>query len=297
MWLILAFGSAFLLGFYDVFKKKALHGNAVIPVLFFNTLISAALFCPFILNSFDSSLFGGFFYAFDAEDWHVHKYVFVKAIIVLSSWIFGYFAMKHLPLTIVGPMNATRPIFVLLGAIIFFSERLNVLQWSGVLLALCGIFLLAYSGRSEGVSFRNKWVIFLFVAVLLGALSGLYDKYIMQRINPLFVQAWFNVYQLLLMLPIVLLSWYPKRKHTTPFRWHWAIVLIPLFLSAADFLYFRSLSYDDALISVVSMVRRGSVLVSFTFGALLFKEKNLKFKMLDLFLIAVSMILLYMGSE
>lgn len=274
-----------------------MHGNAVIPVLFFNTLISAALFCPFILNSFDSSLFGGFYYAFDAEDWHVHKYVFVKAIIVLSSWIFGYFAMKHLPLTIVGPMNATRPIFVLLGAIIFFSERLNVLQWSGVLLALCGIFLLAYSGRSEGVSFRNKWVIFLFVAVLLGALSGLYDKYIMQRINPLFVQAWFNVYQLLLMLPIVLLLWYPKRKHTTPFRWHWAIVLIPLFLSAADFLYFRSLSYDDALISVVSMVRRGSVLVSFTFGALLFKEKNLKFKMLDLLLIAVSMVLLYIGSE
>ena len=37
LWLLLAFTSAALLGFYDVFKKQALNGNAVLPVLFLNT--------------------------------------------------------------------------------------------------------------------------------------------------------------------------------------------------------------------------------------------------------------------
>ena len=49
MWLALAFLSAFLLGCYEVNKKMSLNGNAVIPVLFFNTLISSLIFVPFIL--------------------------------------------------------------------------------------------------------------------------------------------------------------------------------------------------------------------------------------------------------
>ena len=41
MWLLLAFLSATLLGFYDVFKKKSLKDNAVLPVLFLNTFFSS----------------------------------------------------------------------------------------------------------------------------------------------------------------------------------------------------------------------------------------------------------------
>ena len=51
MWLLLAFCSAALLGFYDVFKKKSLNGNAVLPVLALNTLFSSLIFIPFILIS------------------------------------------------------------------------------------------------------------------------------------------------------------------------------------------------------------------------------------------------------
>ena len=73
--------------------------------------------------------------------------------------------------------------------------------------------------------------------------------------------------------------------------------MISIFLSAADFAYFYALSDEGAMISVVSMVRRGSVLVSFSFGALLLHEKNLRAKALDLALILVSMVLLWIGSK
>jgi transporter family protein len=230
--------------------------------------------------------------------WEEHKYIIIKSFIVLSSWIFGYFGMKHLPLTIVGPINATRPVMVLVGALILFGERLNTYQWIGVILAILSFFMLSRSGKKEGIDFkRNKWIFFVVMAAIMGAVSGLYDKYLMGRLNPMLVQSWYNIYQVFIMCPIILLLWMPKRKESTPFRWTWTIIFISIFLSAADFAYFYALSYDDSMISIVSMVRRGSVLVSFTFGALFFKEKNLKSKAIDLLLVLMGMFFLYLGSK
>lgn len=300
MWILLAFLSATLLGFYDVFKKKSLKDNAVLPVLFLNTVFSSLIFLPFILiSAFAPSWLSQQEMLFvPVSGWKVHRFILLKSFIVLSSWIFGYFAMKHLPLTIVGPINATRPVMVLVGAMLFFGERLNLYQWVGVLLAILSLFLLSRSGKKEGIDFkRNKWIFFLVLAAVAGAVSGLYDKYLMKQLPPMLVQSWYNVYQVFIMCPVLLLLWWPLRKSTTPFRWNWAIPLISLFLCAADFAYFYALSYDDSMISIVSMVRRGSVLVSFLFGAWVFREKNLKSKAIDLLLVLIGMIFLYLGTK
>lgn len=298
MWLLLAFCSAALLGFYDVFKKKSLAGNAVLPVLGLNTLFSSLIFLPFILISHfrPEWLQQTIFFVPDAG-WEVHRYILLKSVIVLSSWTFGYFGMKHLPLTIVGPINATRPVMTLVGALLIFGERLNLYQWIGVLLAIVSFFLLSRSGKKEGIDFQhNRWIWFVVLAALLGSVSGLYDKYLMGRFDKMVVQSWYNVYQLFLMGSVLMFLWWPKRKTTTPFHWDWCIILISVFLSAADFVYFYSLSLDGSMISIVSMVRRSSVLVSFFFGAMIFHEKNLKSKVIDLLLVLLGMIFLYIGS-
>lgn len=298
MWLLLAFCSAALLGFYDVFKKKSLANNAVLPVLGLNTLFSSLIFLPFILISawkpgwLDQTIF-----FVPQAGWEVHRFIILKSLIVLSSWTFGYFGMKHLPLTIVGPINATRPVMTLVGALLIFGERLNVYQWIGVLMAIVSFFMLSRSGKKEGIDFQhNKWIWFVVLAAVLGAVSGLYDKYLMKQFNNMVVQAWYNVYQLFLMGGVLMFLWLPRRKTTTPFRWDWCIILISVFLSAADFVYFYALSMDGSMISIVSMVRRGSVIVSFLFGAMLFREKNLKSKVVDLLLVLIGMVFLYLGS-
>ena len=298
MWLLLAFCSAALLGFYDVFKKKSLSNNAVLPVLGLNTLFSSLIFLPFILISHfhSETLKDTLFYVPDAG-WEVHKFILLKSCIVLSSWTFGYFGMKHLPLTIVGPINATRPVMTLVGALLIFGERLNVYQWIGVLMAIISFFMLSRSGKKEGIDFKHdKWIWFVVLAAVLGAVSGLYDKYLMGRFNNMVVQAWYNVYQLFLMGGVLMFLWWPKRKHSTPFHWDWCIILISVFLSAADFVYFYALGMDGAMISIVSMVRRGSVIVSFLFGAMIFREKNLKSKVVDLILVLIGMFFLYLGN-
>ena len=305
MWLAFAFLSAVLLGFYDVFKKQSLKNNAVIPVLFLNTLFCSLIFLPFIvLSAFGSPVMEGSIFQVPLVGWEAHQYILLKSCIVLSSWLLGYFGIKHLPITLVGPINATRPVMVLVGAMFVFGERLNLYQWIGVLLAIFSFFLLSRSGKKEGIDFKhNRWVFAVVGAAVLGAVSGLYDKYLMAPVSDggigldrMAVQSWYNIYQCGMMGAMLLLLWYPKRKTTTPFHWHWAIIFISLFLSAADFVYFYALSLDDAMISIVSMVRRGSVIVSFLFGAMVFKEKNLKSKALDLLLILIGMVFLYLGS-
>ena len=298
MWLSLAFLSAALLGLYDVAKKRSLTGNAVLPVLLLNTLFSSLIFLPTILSAeFGLGWFDATPLASAPGTAQAHLLVLVKSSIVLVSWIFGYFGMKHLPITIVGPINATRPVLVLLGALLVFGERLNAWQWTGVLLALASLVLLSRSGRREGVDFRhNVWILCLAVAAITGAASGLYDKYIMSRLDAAFVQSWYNLYQLGMMAAVTALLWWPRR-HESPFHWSWAIPLISIFLSAADFAYFCALREEGALIAVVSMIRRGSVVVSFLCGALLFHERNLRSKAVDLALLLVGMFFLWLGSR
>ncbi|GAB6119343.1 EamA family transporter [Dysgonomonas termitidis] len=299
MWLALAFVSAFFLGCYDICKKKSVDRNAVIPVLFLNTLFCSLLLLPLVLISKVSpdTLSGTIGYV-PSVSLETHGYIFIKSIIVLTSWIFGYFAIKHLPLTITGPINATRPVMTLLGALFIFGERLNLSQWIGVIITIVSFFLLSLSGKKEGISFhKNKWIFFMVLAAVAGAVSGLYDKFLMQQFSSTAVQYWFNTYQCLLMLIVLLMLWYPKREKTTPFKWKWSIILVSVFLTIADFVYFYALTDSDAMISIVSMVRRSSVLVSFAGGVLFFHEKNLKGKAIDLVLIIVAMFFLYLGTK
>lgn len=299
MWVGAAFLSALLLGLYDVAKKRSLAGNAVVVVLWLNTLFATLLFLPLILDAelslglIDEGITEGM-----CRPLGDHLLVATKAAITLSSWLFGYYAIKHLPLTIVGPVNATRPVVVLLGAMLLFGERLNLWQWGGVALTVVSLYLLSRAGRRESIDFvRNRHVWALFAAMLLGAVSGLYDKFIISScgLAPLFVQSWFGVYQLAMMTLIAAVVWFPKRA-AEHFEWRWSIPLITLFVAAADLCYYHALDAEGSMIAVVAMIRRSSVVVSFLCGALLFGEKNLRAKFVDMLLILIGMILLAVGS-
>lgn len=291
MWIILAIASALCLGVYDVFKKLSLNGNNVLTVLFFNTLFGALLMSPIIVQC----LMNGSTGLGDTVTGHFH--ILIKSFIVLSSWLFGYFGLKHLPITIAGPINATRPVMVLIGAMLIFGEQLNLMQWGGVILGISSLFLISRIGGKEGFSIKNnQWLWLSFGAMITGAISGLYDKYLLRQYEPLEVQAWYSFYQCVIMgITIAIIK--RVKRDTTPFQWRWTIPCIAIFLTIADIAYFYSLSFDDSMISVVSMIRRGSVIVSFLYGVLALKEKNVKLKIIDLSILLIGLVLLVLGSQ
>lgn len=300
MWVILALSSAFLLGIYDVFKKLSVQHNAVLPVLFLSTLTSAIIFLPLAVGS---SVYPGFFKSIQLFIPEIsleeHGLILIKSTIVVSSWILAFFAVKNLPITIAAPIRATGPIWTLMGAILIFGEHLNLYQWLGIIVTLFFFFKLSTTGKLEGINFRtNKWVMFIVAATLLGAASGLYDKFIMRRVDRLAVQAWFSFYQVVILFPILAITrWRLPREARVPFHWRWTIPLIGVFLVLADFLYFNALTYTDSLISVISSLRRGGVVIAFVLGAVVFHEKNLRKKGIYLAGILIGILLISLGSN
>ncbi len=299
MWLLLAFISALFLGTYDVFKKVSLQGNAVIPVILTSICFSSLILLPFLIISrfFPSLLIDSIFFV-PQVDFRTHLFLILKAVIVLTSWLFAYFGMKNLPISLASPIKATQPMWTVVGAIIIFGEQLNFYQAAGILVTLVSFFLFSVIGKKEGISLKtNKWFWFIIMATLTGAISGLYDKYLMSQYNSMAVQTYYTFYQAIIMGFITLFLWMPTKNRTTTFQFRWSIALISVFLVTADFIYFYALTLPDSMISVVSTIRRSGVIVPFLYGAMVMHDKNIKLKIIDLIGVLIGMFFLYLGSK
>jgi len=275
-WIVASLVSAFFLGCYDLFTKHAVRDNAVLPVLFFANACSAAVWLA--LMGLAATLPGGF-----PELLRVapltpaqHALLLLKSTLVASSWICSYFAVKHLPLSLAAPVRATGPVWTLCGALLVLGERPSWLEFLGVAVTLASFFGLSVAGAREGIRFhRNKWIGWLLAGTLLGAVSGLYDKFLLGRsgFTAATVQAWFSIYLALLFLPLAV-CWKLRLWPRHPFTWRWSVPFVSFALLACDFIYFNALRDPDALVSLVASFRRASILVAFAGGLLFFGEVN-----------------------
>lgn len=277
-WLLLAVCSAIFLGLYDVAKKASLDQNAVLPVLFACSLSGLVCFMPVALLSWISPA--------TARSWDVyvapmrlggHLLVLAKAGLVSLSWVLTFFAIKHLPISMASPIRASGPLFTVLGAITLFGEVPTRTQLSGIAILLASYLMFSVIGRKEGIRFeRNRWVWMLFAGTLVGSVSGLYDKHLMQnaQLAAMSMQFWFTVYNALIQGLIVQWAWLPRRQSSVPFQPRWAIPLVGVLLLLADNVYFRALAVEGALVSVISTIRRSNVVISFALGSVLFHERQ-----------------------
>ena len=299
MWVVLSLISAVLLGFYDIFKKQTVVNNAIIPVLFFSTMISALLFLPFIVLSFSKpELFAGDFMSklfIEPITLRQHLLVMGKTAIIIGSWMFSYSAMKHLPITVVGPVNQLRPAITVILMFFVFRESLTWLQGVGVVLALISFYFMNRSGKLEGIQFKsNKWVYMLLASAVLVALSGVFDKFLLSKedISPATVQAWYTIYDFLIMAVLYWLIWFPKREKQ-PFEWRWGIVAMAVFVTVADVIYLTGLKQEAAVVVLIPLILYGGrLVVSFVYGIFGFKEQNIRSKILPLLMVLAALVCL-----
>ena len=298
VWFVLALLSALCLGFYDVLRKYSLKSNAVLPVLCVSTLTSSLILLPLCLASYGGAISHDSWAYIPTISIHDHLLLVAKAAIVLGSWVFVYYAMKNLPLSIVAPIRATAPVWTLIGALLIFSERPNGVQWAGLSVAFLFFFLFSMAGRREGISFKaNKWVWCVVIGTLIGSCSALFDKHIISgaHINRMAVLFYYSVYQFLMTIPLLLIIWWPKRRQE-PFKWMWTIPAIGIIIIVADFFYYGALNSPDSMISLISPIRRSNSIVSFTLAALIFHEKNMLRKGLCLMGILAGIAIIIYGS-
>lgn len=321
MWTILAFISALCLGFYDVSKKVALRDNKVVDVLTLSICVSAVILSvPLLLSGCCPEVMTGTLFYVPTMNLQAHLFTLLKSAIVLSSWVFGFISLKHLPISVVSPLQATRPMWTLIGALLLFGERLNGWQWAGVVLAIGSIFVYSFRNRKEirRKQVDRRYYISLVLAILIGACSGLYDKYLMRRYDHNAVQVYYTLYQAVMMIIVWWAMW--GKEHRAHRRaaakagdsssiFHkplylasiankslLSIVMISVFLVISDNVYMLALSYPDSMIAVVSTIRRGGTVIGFAYGLLFLKETDPWHKILCMIGICAGLLCLAVGS-
>lgn len=302
-WVLLAFVSSLCLGFYDISKKIALRDNSVVDVLTASVVISSAILAfPLLLSRLAPEIAADSFYYVPQLDLRGHLLTIVKSGIVLSSWICAYLALKHLPISVVSPWQATRPMWTLIGALLIFGERLNGWQWVGVTLAIGSIFAFSIGQHRRNKLSKNKqdkrYYIALALAILIGAASGLYDKYMMRQFHHNAVQVYYTCYQAIMMLIVWTIDRYAKRRRTIDLRPTSIIpiVLISVFLVISDNVYMLALQDPDSMIAVVSTIRRGGTVIGFAYGLIFLKEPDPWKKILAMCGILAGLICLAIGT-
>ncbi|MBN8217394.1 MAG: DMT family transporter [Spirochaetes bacterium] len=300
MWILLGALSALFLGAYDVAKKHALRGNAVLPVLFLSVSVMALVFAPFaLLSAVLPDWASGARWFIPPPSCHGHLLILAKSAMVVSSWICAFYALKNLPVSVVTPIRASEPLWTLFGAMTIFGERLGPWQWAGLALMVVSYGFFGRAGEKEGIRFsKNPWILLMALAAIIGTGCSLWDKYLLStlKIDRLTVQAWYCLYNAAILLLVCALVWYPRRRKTTPFSMRPSILAIGLLLVVADFVYFKALAITGALVALLTILRRSSVLVSFSLGGFVFREQNLRAKFFPLLGILAGAVLIILAS-
>lgn len=299
MWMYLGLLAALFLGLHNLCKKHAVQGNEIFPVLLGTISAGFLLILPFFLGSVfypEATKEIGFY----VEDipWSTHGFIFIKSMIMAGSWLLAYEALKHLPITIVTPIRSAGPFFTFIGALVIYQERPNFYQWVGFFLIIFSVFLYSRIGKKEGINFKNnKWIFAIIGATFLGAASGLYDKFLIQslHLNPQTLQFWFCLYTILILLVILSITWFPYKAKRQAFIWRWSIPAVGILLQMADYFYFKALQDPEALIMLLSAIKRSQILIAVVVGGLIFKEKNKRKKLIPLagIMIGVALIMYF----
>jgi len=286
MWMYLGLIAAVFLGLHNLCKKHAVQGNEAFPVLLGTVSSGFLLLLPFYFGSF---FFKDFMVALQLYitdiPWRIHGFIIIKSAIMAASWVLAYQALKHLPITIVTPIRSAGPFFTFIGAITIYQEKPNFWQWIGFFLIIFSVLGYSRIGKKEGINFtKNKWIFAIIGATFLGASSGLYDKFLIQglALNPPTLQFWFCFYTILILLVILSFTWFPYAEKRKSFKWRWSIPLVGILLVGADYFYFKALQDPEALIMLLSAIKRSQILIAVVVGGIVFKEQNKRKKLIPL---------------
>lgn len=284
-WILL---SSFFLALYDLAKKASVRDNAVLPVLLCSTCCGCAAFIAGI------SVCGKLPAVFANTNEQVLLLAAIKSVIVATSWVFTFYALRTLPITIATPIRASAPALVFIAAFFLYGEIPSWIQAIGMLAVFGGYFVFSWAGKHEGIDFfRNKAVWSAIAGAGFSALSSIWDKYVFQvRAMPVETVQFFFQVGLVCVYAFILSGQRLLKLPHDRFEFRFTIPFVGILLAAADWLYFKGLAVPEAPISVGSLLRRFSVVITFVLGARFFHETNLRRKALALAAILVGVILI-----
>ncbi len=265
MWIALVCLYGVLKGIRDVIKKKALEKNTAMEVLFFYTLISFVFVTPEIKNAL-------------AIDYHYIGFIMIKSLIIFIAWICSFRAIKKLPIGFYGIMDMSRVIFAAVLGVCMLGEVMTGHKIAGMLMVLAGLLFVNFGKNDSSDKTKPIYIILVLISCLGNAVSELLDKMLMRHMNSGQLQFWYMFFLVVLYLAYLLVT-RSKIQWRTLFKNYWILILSVLFV-IGDKALFVACGKQDSTVVAMTLIKQCSVLITIIGGRIVFKEKQIIYKLI-----------------
>lgn len=294
---MIAFGmflvAGIFLGCWDISKKVALRSQNVISVLTAYSILSFVLVCYEMKNAVLIS--GG-----------TILLLAVKSLIIYVGWNFMFLALQNLPISVITPFNTVTPLFSIILGIIVLGEVLKPMQWVGIAIMFVAYYFISKVGKFEVKHiFKNKYFYYMIIGSICNAITSLIDKIAIGQVTATLtakgmatsltshiVQVWFLLF-MMIFYGLTYISRKYVKKEALQLKWDWNILFMSLCIILADRIYFAGLNMPNTPISIAMPLRSISIVISVLVGGLIFKEPNLKKKLLCTGILIIGILMLF----
>lgn len=284
MWIIFSFLAAFASATRSAISKNAVSKNseygANLALWFFGLPILLIVLYFLGLPQQITSLF-----------WIV---LLINIFLNVIASIFFMRSLKLAPLSLIAPILALTPVFVVVASSIMLREVPSFIGFIGIFLAVIGAYLLnanrAHSGMLKPIAelFRNKGSRYgLSTAALFGITSTI-DKVAVSNSSPTFYLICISI-GVSLIFAILL-----KKKGVNNFglaKNNW-IMFLALGTAYASMLIFQMFAIQSAFVAYALSIKRVDALLGVIYGYFFFKETNIKERLLGAIIMVISLILI-----
>jgi len=267
LWIIFILLYGILKGAREPIKKGVLRDVGVLTALFVYTLVGFLMSAPTAEGVFSVTPF-----AFGL--------VVIKSLVIFVAWILAFLAIKKVPVSVYGICDMSRVIFSTLLGVFCLGESLTTKGIVSLLLVVAGLYFANTKKSAENENYQMKYIWIILIECFLNAVSGTMDKYIMStgEITSSALQFWFMLLLSVFYLGYILIKREKlelKKAFTNP----WLYVL-SFSLVLGDRLLFIANADPESQVTVMTLIKQSSAVVTIILGRLIYKEKNILRKLI-----------------
>lgn len=262
LWIIFILLYGILKGSREPIKKAVLKDVGVLTTLFVYTFVGFLMSAPTAVGVFSVTPFA-------------FSLVVIKSFVIFVAWILAFMAIKKVPVSVYGICDMSRVIFSTLLGVFFLGESLTAKGIVSLILVAGGLYFANTKKSAENENYKMKYIWLIVIECFLNAVSGTLDKYIMStgEITSSALQFWFMLLLSAFYLAYILIKREKlelKKALTNP----WLYVL-SFSLILGDRMLFSANADPESQVTVMTLIKQSSAVVTIILGRIIYKEKNI----------------------
>ena len=262
LWIIFILLYGILKGAREPIKKGVLKDVGVLTALFVYTFVGFLMSAPTAVGVFSVTPFA-------------FLLVVIKSFVIFVAWILAFVAIKKVPVSVYGICDMSRVIFSTLLGVFFLGESLTIKGIISLILVVLGLYFANTRKSAENENYQMKYIWLILIECFLNAVSGTMDKYIMStgEITSSALQFWFMLLLSAFYLGYILIK-IEKLELKKAFTNPWLYVL-SFSLILGDRMLFIANADPESQVTIMTLVKQSSAVVTIILGKLIYKEKNI----------------------